>query len=139
MRRVIDDAHLEEVADEIMLIIKNCPAEQVSEYSWGTYRVTWDKIVPYIFDRVTLPVKLGNSRNTSGIGNNWAYELIYTGEEKEEQICGVLHLTDGMYGNMYAYITDIDGHRVGGKRELSGCDPKSDYDMQRKRFSGWGG
>ena len=65
MRRVIDDAHLEEVADEIMLIIKNCPAEQVSEYSWGTYRVTWDKIVPYIFDRVTLPVKLGNSRNTS--------------------------------------------------------------------------
>ena len=137
MRRVIDDTHLEEIANEIMLIIKNCPADEVSEYEWGSYRITWNKLVPYIFDRVTIPVKLGNNRNTTGIGNNWKKELIYTGDEKEEQICGILCLTDGMYGDMYAYITDIDGNRVGGKRTLYGCNPKDEYSIKINRFRGW--
>lgn len=138
MRRVIDDTHLEEVANEIMGIIKCMPADEVSKYSWGMYRAERDKILDYVFGHTDLPIKLGENKNTSGIGNNWKRELIWTGDEKEEQICGILCLIDDMYGNIYAYITSIDGNNVGNRRKIFGCDPKYEYDREHKRFGGWG-
>ena len=127
MRRVFDDTHFEEIAEEMMQIIITCPPKEVSAYEMGTYRAQTNMIVDYIFDRISIPCKLGRYTNTTGIGNNWAKEIIYTGNENEEQICGELHLTDDMYGSIIAFITDLDNRNFGGKNNswtIRGCDPR---------------
>lgn len=115
---VYDDSHLEEVATDILKVLKRIPANEVSEYDWGMYRVQRDKVISYIFDHIKVPCKLGKSTNTTRIGNNWKKELIYTGNPEEEQICGDLCLIDNMYGSIIAYIVDIDGNRVGNSIEI---------------------
>lgn len=136
MRRVIDDTHLEEVVEEIQSIIKNMPSDEVSEYEYGTYRAQTKKIVEYIFDHITIPVKLGENKNTTGIGNNWQKELIWIGDPKEEQICGILCLINDMYGSIFFYIKNIDNQLVSNKRKIRGVNPRSEYD-RAFRFSGW--
>ena len=54
----------------------------------------------------------GDTKHAHGIGNNNAIEIIYTGDPKEQQICGYINLIDNMYGSVICYLTDIDDNRV---------------------------
>ena len=67
-----------------------------------------------ILDRIlknVSDIKLGRDVNTTGIGNNWAHELIYTANPAEEQIFGILHMTDDMFGSIICWMSDIDKKR----------------------------
>ena len=134
MRRVIDDAHYEEVKKAITDIIFKIPADKVSEYSYGIYRSEGYLIKKYILARVTN-IKFGKDMNTTGIGNNGCYEIIYIGNPDEEQICGLIHLTDDMYGNTICWVSDYDEKRKGKTRKIIGCDPKSEYDIRVRRYA----
>ena len=134
MRRVIDDACYEEKAKEIAKVISSIPADEVSKYDYGTYRAQRDMIIDRILKEVK-DIKLGKDMNTTGIGNNWCRELIYTGNEKEEQVFGIIHSTNDMFGCEIIWVSDYDGNCCKGKRKIHGCDPKSEYDVKMFRWA----
>lgn len=113
MRRVIDDTMYEEVSEEIMEYMRllRCRSSEVSEYSYGTYRALGSLIKEWLLSHCKLPFKFGKNMNTTGIGNNACYEIIYVGNDAEEQICGIIHLTDNMYGSIIAWCSDYDNGR----------------------------
>ena len=123
MRRVIDDTYYEEAARDIMRIVRNIKPEQVSEYSYGTYRAKSRLIIQQIKDKVE-DIKFGKSLNTTGIGNNEQYEIIYTGNPQEEQICGAIHLTDDMYGSVIVWVSDIDNTTKTQSIKIHGTEPR---------------
>lgn len=112
MRRVIDDTMYEKISDDIMHFVDFMPIKSVSKYEWGMDRIQVSKVKAYISNRFTeleVPVKFCKTEHAHGIGNNNAIEIVWCGEEKEEQICGLLHLNTDMYGGIYCYCTDVDG------------------------------
>ena len=115
MRRVIDDTHYDELAERIMGVVFSMPAAEVSKYDYGMYRAQLDLIMDYILKRVDN-LKFGKSMNTTSIGNNACYEIIYTGDEKEEQICGIFHSTNDMYGGQIIWCSMYDN-----REETHGC------------------
>jgi hypothetical protein len=123
MRRVIDDAHYEEVKKMVMDVIFKISAAKVSEYDYGIYRAQRDLIMKYILKKLSKVIKFGKDMNNTGIGNNACYELIYLGDSKEEQICGIIHLTDDMYGDIICWVTDYDEKRKSKERTIYGCKP----------------
>ena len=134
MRRVIDDSYYHVAEDKIMFIVRQIPAEQVSKYDWGTYRAQVHLVRKWVEDR--LPeFKFGKCKHAHGIGNNNAFEIIYTGNPNEEQICGLFHLTDNMYGGVICWVSDIDETQKTGSRTIRGCNRNDEYDMKYKRFS----
>ena len=113
MRQVYDDGNYTELSDNIMQVLgylAGCP-KVVQEYSYGMMRSNSAKIRRYVAANVDN-IKFGRSVNTTGIGNNGAYEVIYTGNKEEEQIFGVLHLTDNMFGRHICWMSDIDGGKM---------------------------
>lgn len=134
MRRVYDDTQFEKYAKALETAFRKIPAETVSEYDYGMYRAKVSKVKEKLLGKVGN-MKFGNTTHAHGIGNNNAIEIIYTGAEKEEQICGLVHLIDDMYGGVLFYVTDIDGNRKTPTYEISGCDRKDTYDMKYKRFA----
>ena len=123
MRRVIDDAHYEEVKKMVMNVIFEIPAEKVSKYEYGKYRAQEDLIMKYILKELSGVIKFGKDMNDTGIGNNACYELIYLGDPKEEQVCGIIHLTNDMYGNIICWVTDYDEERESITRTIRGREP----------------
>lgn len=119
MRRVYDDAMINEAVNLITGIMNDITFNDVSEYSYGTDRVSVYKIKSLVADKIKPTYKFGNTTHAHGIGNNNAIEIIYTGNPNEEQICGLLHLNSGLYGDAYAYITDIDDNTIKRFGELS--------------------
>ncbi len=107
MRRVYDDSMYDEVAAVVNAVIQTINPNQVSEYRWGVNRAN-ESLIRYEILNKTSYIKFG--RNT-GIGNNASYELIYTGNNQEEQIVGLFHCTDDMYGGQICWVSDIDGGR----------------------------
>lgn len=109
MRRVYDDTMFGAIAEKIMhalLAVYNNPSS-VSKYSWGMDRVEVHLVKDAVERRTGI--KLTRPIHAHGIGNNNAYEIVFTDTQKgEEQIVGLLHLNDDMFGNVYAYMTDID-------------------------------
>jgi hypothetical protein len=134
MRRVIDDTCYEVKAKEIAKVISSIPADEVSKYDYGTYRAQRSMIIDRILKEIKN-IKLGKDMNTTGIGNNWCRELIYTGNEKEEQVFGVIHSTNNMFGSEIVWVSDYDGNRCKGKRQIHGCDPNSKYQIQMFRWA----
>lgn len=133
MRRVYDDKHYAEISEQISKVLFDIPGDEVSEYSNYMYRAEVSLVRNYIAERV--PVKFGRSEHANGIGNNNAIEIIVM-DGDEEQICGLLHLTNDMFGGVIAWTSDIDGKRRGYQRKIYGCDPKSEYDVKLNRFRG---
>lgn len=123
MRRVIDDTMYETLAPAITNFVFRIAPEEVSEYSYGMYRASSHKIVKKILGEFKN-VMLGKSLNTTGIGNNGQYELIYTGDETEEQIFGAIHLTDDMFGSVIVWVSDIDGRNSFQSRKIIGTEPQ---------------
>lgn len=111
MRRVYDDKHLDDAMEKVIPLfefVKNNP----SLFS-NMKRMQVGKISRYIFDNLDyngFPCFAGKNEHAYGIGNNNAIEIIYAGEE-EQQICGLLHLTNDMYGGVIAWVSDIDEQR----------------------------
>lgn len=124
MRRVIDDTYYEEAAHEIMSIVRNINPKLVSEYDYGTYRAKSILIMAHIKEHVEQ-IKFGKSLNTTGIGNNEQYEIIYTGNPSEEHICGAIHLTNDMYGSVIIWVSDIDNTTKTPSIKISGANPRS--------------
>lgn len=108
MRRVYDDSMYSKTSAEITKLLYAIRPAEVSEYIWSMDRVRPGRILGYLESR--LPVKFGRNEDTSGIGNNNALQIIVK-NGAEEQICGLLHLTDDMFGGVYAWVSDIDGGR----------------------------
>ena len=133
MRRVFDDKHYAEISEQISRVLFAVPGDEVSEYRNGMYRAKVSLVRNYIAERV--PVKFGRNEHANGIGNNNAVEIIVM-DGDEEQICGLLHMTDDMFGNIIAWTSDIDEKRKGYCRTIYGCDPKSEYDVKLNRFRG---
>ena len=115
MRRVYDDKHLDEAMEKVIPLfefVKKNPS-LFSKYDYGTKRVQVYDVKNYIFDNLDyngFPCLAGKNEHAYGIGNNNAIEIIYVGEE-EQQICGLLHLTDDMFGGVRAWVSDIDETR----------------------------
>jgi len=117
MRRVIDDSKYPVIARQLCDIIRTLNPSELREYSYGIDRVK----VSYVRDAIlarSYGIKLGKVEHAHGIGNNNAYEIIYTGNPIEEQICGYLHLTDDMYGGVICWVSDYDGSRTTESRKL---------------------
>lgn len=131
MRRVYDDCKYDEVSTKIMNIIRQIPADRVSEYHYGMYRARTSMIRDYI-GRI-VDVKFGKNEHRGGIGNNNAIELIVD-SGSEEQICGLLHLTDDMFGSVICWVSDIDGGRRTETMYIHGCDVKERYKYERANF-----
>lgn len=115
MRRVYDDSQYAKISESIRKLIVGIQPEEVSEYCWGMDRVRPGLIRGYLEAR--LPVKFGRNEDASGIGNNNALQIIVK-NGSEEQICGLLHLTDDMFGGVYAWVSDIDGGRKTPTRHI---------------------
>ena len=109
MRRVIDDTHYEEVATKINNLIGIIPVRNMTEYHYGSNRVQVHLIKQYLFKHMP-EIKFGNVTHANGIGNNNSIECIWK-SDTEEQICALLHLTDDMFGGVYAWVSDIDNVR----------------------------
>lgn len=120
MRRVIDDFYYNVAEKEIMCIVNNIPAKEVSEYDYGLYRAQVSLIRNYVQKNLKY-IRFGKSEHAYDIGNNNAYEIIYTGNPKEEQICGLFHITDNMYGSCICWVSDIDEKRKTISVEIHGC------------------
>ena len=59
-------------------------------------------------------------------------------KNNEEQMCGYLNINEGLYGECYVYVTDINDNRGEfALRKITGCDKNSNFDMSRNRFSGF--
>ena len=114
MRRVYDDDMYNEVAVVVNGVIQTINPNQVAEYSWGINRAN-DSLIRNVILNRTNYIKFG--RNI-GISNNACYELIYTGNDQEEQIVGLFHCTDDMYGGMICWVSDIDGGRSTKSRTI---------------------
>ena len=117
MRRVIDDKYYEQISKEIMDIINKIERPDVSRYSWGIDRSESGLIIKYILGRIK-GVKFGRSMNTTGIGNNECYEIICARDKAEEQICGIIHLTNNMYGSTICWVSDYDNNRKTSSRNI---------------------
>ncbi len=137
MRRVYDDSHFEEIKAKVCDIIREIPADVVSKYDYGIYRAKVGLIREYIEAR--LPIRFGRNDHLHGIGNNNAIEMIVCGDN-EEQICGLLHLTDDMFGTVICWVSDIDGERRSESLYVHGTDPNSSYKMMYRfaREKYWG-
>lgn len=128
MRRVIDDTMYEEVANDLENTFScRLRAPSVSEYSWGTYRASVRKVKDALLYLCDSEIKFGSVTHAHGIGNNNAIEIIYIGNPKEEQICGLVHLIDDMFGGVIFYVTDIDGKRKTGSWIIRGVSEKDPY------------
>lgn len=115
MRRVYDDSMYNEVAAVVNGVIQTINPNQVSEYSWGINRAN-ESLIRYEILSKTSYIKFG--RNI-GINNNACYELIYTGNnDQEEQIVGLFHCTDDMCGGQICWVSDIDGGRSTKSRTI---------------------
>lgn len=134
MRRVIDDEMYEALSQEIETIYMTMPADQVSENRGREYCASTHLICNYIIDRVDN-VKLGKYTTTTGTGSNDSYELIYTGNPIEEQIFGILHCTDNMFGSCILWVSDYDGQRHTVRRLVHGCDPNNSGAVDKWRYS----
>ena len=134
MRRVYDDTHYVRIAKELENAFCNLNAEEVSEYSYGTYRAMVSKVKEKLLQKVPN-IKYGRVEHANGIGNNNAIEIVYVGDPNEEQICGLLHLTDDMYGGVIFWVSDIDNNRGITSWTILGCDRKSEYDIKYKRHA----
>lgn len=53
----------------------------------------------------------------SFIGNNNAYQVFWIDDE-EKQICCIVHINIGVYGEIYTYLTDIDDKRISETYEV---------------------
>ena len=124
MRRVIDDEHYLEVSEQIARAINNINPGSVSDYSYSSWRANGNKILNAIKNSVK-DIKWGKYMNTTGIGNNASYEIIYLGNPKEEQICGIIHVTDDMYGSQICWVSDYDGKRSTKSRTIPGREPST--------------
>jgi|GEM_PF-6022411 len=129
MRRVIDDTQFEAARDTFMSAFREIPAADVSKYGYGMYRAEVSEIRTALSKRVPNYM-LGQKK--PDIGNNNAIEIIYTGDEKEQQVCGLLHLTDDMFGGVICWVTDIDEQRWSERYIIRGIDRNSDYDRRFK-------
>ena len=117
MRRVIDDAMYPAIAAKVSKAIQAIHPAACREYSMGMDRVRVSIVRDEIVRRVPQ-IRIGKNEHAYGIGNNNAYEIIYTGNPTEEQICGLLHLTNDMFGGVYAWVSDVDGSRKTDTRHL---------------------
>lgn len=115
MRRVYDDKHYEEISARINKIIYSIPTDEVSMYDYGMNRVKVSLVRQYIWERMNI--EFGKNEHAHGIGNNNALEIIVT-EDNEQQVCGLLHLTNDMFGGVYAWVSDIDGERKTPTRHI---------------------
>lgn len=130
MRRVYDDTALETVARDLEETFScRIHSPYVSEYDGGMYRAKVSKIKEALVSLCDSGVKLGYVSHAHGIGNNNAIEIIYTENPNEEQICGLLHLTDDMYGGVIFWVSDIDGNKKTSTWIIRGCDDRNKYDM----------
>lgn len=134
MRRVYDDSTFEVYAKALENAFCEIPADTVSEYDYGMYRAKVSKIKQSLLIRVAN-IKFGNTNHAYGIRNNNAIEIIYTGRKDEEQICGLLHLTNDMFGNVLFFVTDIDEERRTPTYKMWGCDKKNPNDMRLRRYA----
>lgn len=119
MRRVYDDSKFDLAKQCITNAYKDMRFEDVSRHENYTDRVRVDLMKSFILDYFNGQFKYGHTTHAHGIGNNNAIEIIYVGDPTEEQICGLLHLTQGMYGEAYMFVTDIDGNRKEKYGELN--------------------
>ena len=103
MRRVYDDTMYHKLASGITSVLYDIERKDVERYGRSVRSLILDKVFEKVSD-----IKLGKNVNTTGIGNNWKCELIYTGNPEEEQIFGILHMTDNMYGAIICWMSDID-------------------------------
>lgn len=134
MRRVYDDTEYQNVADALRKAFLAIPADYVSEYDYGMYRAKVSKVKEQLL-RYVPSVKFGNTTHAHGIGNNNAIEIVYTGNNFEEQICGLLHLIDDMYGGVLFYVTDIDGNRKTQTYQINGIDKRDKYLITHYRYA----
>ena len=117
MRRVIDDRMYHPIATQIDAVIWRLNPVALREYDWGMDRVQVSRVRDAIVSAVPN-IRLGKNEHAYGIGNNNAYEIIYTGNPNEEQICGQLHLTNDMFGGVYVWVSDVDEKRKTQSRHL---------------------
>ena len=116
MRRVYDDTQFEETRNWIDAAFGTLQyhPEKVRKHSYGMNRtepaLVRDAVLRRLNGNKNL-YKFGNTTHAHGIGNNNATEIIYLGNPAEEQICGLIHVNDDMYGRCFCYVTDIDGNR----------------------------
>ena len=132
MRRVYDDSQYQRIAEELEAAFRSINAEEVSEYDYGIYRAKVSKVKDALLRKVG-GIKCGKVEHAHGIGNNNAIEIVCLSDPVEEQICGLLHLVDDMYGGIIFWVSDIDGDRQTKHWKVSGCNRKDAYDMKYKR------
>ena len=120
MRRVYDDEKYYDIALQIMKIVDNINPKNVSEYDYGMYRARPHKVKEYIYRNMYGAISFGNNTHAHGIGNNNTIEIICKANENEEQICGLLHLTNDMFGGCIVWVSDIDGKRTTHSRKIVG-------------------
>lgn len=115
MRRVYDDAYYDAMSRAIMDFIHGIDRKEVTEYSYGMDRASVHKISQKVLSN--FPIKFGRVEHANGIGNNNAIELIIV-KDNEEQIFGLLHITDDMYGRCICWLSDIDKKRKTESRKI---------------------
>lgn len=123
MRRVYDDEKFVETKAAICNIIRGLRAEDISKYSGYTWRINASLAYKKILKELNKDGEkymYGKLSHAGGIGNNNEYEVIWLGNPAEQQICCLLHITEGLYGEGYLFVTDIDGERKSTCREMRG-------------------
>lgn len=111
MRRVIDDSMYTTAKNAIMNAVQTCELQKIQKYCHGMMRTNVGLIkteVLNIINHDETNYAFGKTSHKHGIGNNNAIEIIWLGDPKEQQICGLFHVTDDMFGRCICWVSDFD-------------------------------
>ena len=122
MRIVYDDERMPELSKVVYNFVTKMDVEKYLREE------NWMERVQSPLVRAALMNVLGEHRfsignkaaHAYGIGNNCDYPVFYHPEDGSEmQLCGNINLNTGMFGELYIYLDDYNGSRVGPAYEVT--------------------
>lgn len=120
MRIIYDDAQQQDFVEEIHYIMAYLPIDIKSliRFDGGTNRVQWKLVKDYLNRELRFNTEpqfeiADKNFDTSGIGNNHLFPVLYKSSPEEIQQCAYISITAGMYGEVYVKVKDYNARGVG--------------------------
>lgn len=126
MRIIYDDTQQQEFTKELRYIMGYLEheLERVTRYDYGMNRIQWRLIKNYINHELDSNTNhryqiTDKNFDSSGIGNNHLFPVLYKASPEEFQQCAYISITQGMYSEVYITVEDYNGKTVGDSYEVT--------------------
>lgn len=126
MRIIYDDAQQQEFAKELRCILEclKTELECVTRYDSGMDRIQWKLVKNYINNELKFNTNrqyqiADKNFDSSGIGNNHLFPVLYKASPEEFQQCAYISITQGLYSEVYITIKDYNEKSIGDGWEIT--------------------